>query len=257
LGYKYKAAGLLIGFQTFALPDLRGRFALGRDDMDNASSINVQISARGATRSAIPALGAITTTFIVKNGTPPTPGADGTINGPFQAGKTLTDTGLDTSGGSVTITTVSNNTPSAGFTTLTVSMPSQPTTYPAVGGLTISSIGTVDGGGGAANRVPSATIIGNVSGQNQRTITTNQMPAHGHLFDDIRWSEIDGSYTYNDPQLGVISVGPAAGSNRGTDYDNGAHFTQHGTYNTGGGLPVDIMNPYQTINYIIFTGRIL
>jgi microcystin-dependent protein len=249
LGYKYKAAGLLIGFQTFALPDLRGRFALGRDNMDNASSISVQISATGAVRTAIAALGAITTTFVIQNSL--------TTNGPFQAGKTLTGTGLDISSGPVTITTVSNNTPSAGYTTLTVSMPSQPTTYPALGGLILVSIGTIDGGGGTANRVPSATVVGNVSGQNQRTITTSQMPAHGHLFDDIRWSEVDGAYTYNDPQLGVISVGPAAGSNRGTDYDNGAHFTQHGTYNTGGGLPVDIMNPYQTINYIIFTGRIL
>ena len=91
----------------------------------------------------------------------------------------------------------------------------------------------------------------------QRTITANQMPVHGHLFDDIRWSEVSGAYTYNDPQLGPISVGPGAGSNRGTDYDNGAHFLQHGTYNAGGSQPIDMMNPYQTINYIIFTGRII
>jgi hypothetical protein len=62
---------------------------------------------------------------------------------------------------------------------------------------------------------------------------TDSIESHGHIFDDIRWSEISGSYTYNDPQLGTISVGPGAGSNRGTDYDNGAHFLQHGTYNTG------------------------
>lgn len=64
-------------------------------------------------------------------------------------------------------------------------------------------------------------------------LTVNQIPSHGHIFDDIRWSEVSGVYSYNDPQLGVISVGPGAGSNRGTDYDNGVHFTQHGTYNTG------------------------
>jgi hypothetical protein len=67
------------------------------------------------------------------------------------------------------------------------------------------------------------------------TLTSAQIPSHGHLFDDIRWSEVSGTSTYNDPQLGTISVGPGAGSNRGTDYDNGAHFIQHGTYNTGGG----------------------
>ena len=73
-------------------------------------------------------------------------------------------------------------------------------------------------------------------GEPGRTIGSIQDSAnksHGHLFDDIRWSEIDGAYTYTDPQLGAISVGPGAGSNRGTDYDNGVHFIRHGTYNTG------------------------
>ena len=62
----------------------------------------------------------------------------------------------------------------------------------------------------------------------------SQNLSHAHLFDDIRWSEISGAYTYNDPVLGTISVGPGAGSNKGTDYDNGAHFIQHGTYSSGG-----------------------
>ena len=35
IGYAYKAAVLLQGAGTFALPDLRGRFALGRDNMNN------------------------------------------------------------------------------------------------------------------------------------------------------------------------------------------------------------------------------
>jgi hypothetical protein len=74
-------------------------------------------------------------------------------------------------------------------------------------------------------------------GEPGRTIGSLQdgaVQSHGHLFDDVRWSEIDGAYTYNDPQLGQISVGPGAGSSRGTDYDNGVHFIRHGTYNTGG-----------------------
>lgn len=74
-------------------------------------------------------------------------------------------------------------------------------------------------------------------GEAGRTIGSTQdsaVQSHGHLFDDIRWAEIDGAYSYNDPQLGNISVGPGAGSNRGTDYDNGVHFIKHGTYNSGG-----------------------
>jgi microcystin-dependent protein len=247
LGYKYKAAGLLIGYQTFALPDLRGRFALGRDNMDNASSINVQISATGVTRAAIPALGAITTTFVVQNSL--------TTNGPFQAGKTLTGTGLDTSGGPVTITTVSNSTPSAGYTTLTVSMPSQPTTYPALGGLTLVSIGNIDGGGGTANRVPSAATVGNVSGGRQMTLDLTQLPEHLHDMKDSLGNQ-------------YYALRNASGTPPESEVEaQTIHFTSTASHllkNSGGikttgslGQPVDIMNPYQTINYIIFTGRIL
>lgn len=72
------------------------------------------------------------------------------------------------------------------------------------------------------------------SGRSVLSSQSSQNLSHGHLFDDIRWSEISGSYTYADPMLGTISVGPGAGSNKGTDWDNGAHFIQHGTYSSGG-----------------------
>jgi phage-related tail fiber protein len=72
------------------------------------------------------------------------------------------------------------------------------------------------------------------SGRTLGSTQTGMVGPHGHLFDDIRWSEIGGIYSYNDPQLGVISMGPGAGSNFGTDFDNGVHFTQHGTYNNSG-----------------------
>jgi microcystin-dependent protein len=39
IGYSYKPASLLVGSNTFALPDLRGRFALGRDNMDNTTTV--------------------------------------------------------------------------------------------------------------------------------------------------------------------------------------------------------------------------
>lgn len=38
IGYTYKRTGL-IGKNTFALPDLRGRFPLGRDNMDNGNTV--------------------------------------------------------------------------------------------------------------------------------------------------------------------------------------------------------------------------
>jgi len=39
IGYTYKSATLLLGAATFALPDLRGRFPLGMDSMDNGNRI--------------------------------------------------------------------------------------------------------------------------------------------------------------------------------------------------------------------------
>jgi microcystin-dependent protein len=39
IGYTYKASASLIGLATFALPDLRGRFPLGKDDMDNGIEV--------------------------------------------------------------------------------------------------------------------------------------------------------------------------------------------------------------------------
>jgi len=39
IGYTYKPASSLIGFGTFGLPDLRGRFPLGKDDMNNGQEV--------------------------------------------------------------------------------------------------------------------------------------------------------------------------------------------------------------------------
>lgn len=39
VGYTYKAPNQLVGLSTFALPDLRGRFPLGRDNMDNNRTV--------------------------------------------------------------------------------------------------------------------------------------------------------------------------------------------------------------------------
>jgi microcystin-dependent protein len=39
INYQYRPSALLLGKSTFALPDLRGRFALGRDNMDNGNQV--------------------------------------------------------------------------------------------------------------------------------------------------------------------------------------------------------------------------
>jgi microcystin-dependent protein len=59
LGYTYKAAVLLQGAATFALPDLRGRFALGKDNMNNGLTVpykdgsGLPVSAGGGTASRV------------------------------------------------------------------------------------------------------------------------------------------------------------------------------------------------------------
>jgi hypothetical protein len=45
LEYTYKAASLLVGLNTFALPDLRGRFPLGADNMNNNLTVPSKLSA--------------------------------------------------------------------------------------------------------------------------------------------------------------------------------------------------------------------
>jgi microcystin-dependent protein len=59
LGYTYKAAVLLQGAGTFALPDFRGRFALGKDNMNNSFTVpykdgsGVLVSAGGGAASRV------------------------------------------------------------------------------------------------------------------------------------------------------------------------------------------------------------
>jgi len=59
IGYTYRPAVLLTGKNTFALPDLRGRFPLGRDNMDNGTTVpdknnpNVLIDAGGGSANRV------------------------------------------------------------------------------------------------------------------------------------------------------------------------------------------------------------
>jgi hypothetical protein len=132
------------------------------------------------------------------------------------------------------------------------------------------TVGNIGGTGNVTVTTAAAGSHSHTGNVGNTAITTAQMPQHGHLFDDIRWSEVSGSYSYNDPMLGTISVGPGAGSRSGTDYDNGAHFIQHGTYKTGNSLghahtissdgshthnidTVSILPPYYALAYIMKT----
>jgi microcystin-dependent protein len=59
IGYTYKSQSLLQGYNTFALPDLRGRFALGKDNMNNGLQVpykdnsGTQVSAGGGAANRV------------------------------------------------------------------------------------------------------------------------------------------------------------------------------------------------------------
>jgi microcystin-dependent protein len=110
----------------------------------------------------------------------------------------------------------------------------------------------ISAGGGAANRVSDVTadIQGAGSGNSQVTLTTSNLPDHQHTFKSA-----------NNIQYYATSFDPNAVS------DRYAQNITSATSGTGAGLPatgsmistqtanaVNIMNPYLTINYIIFTG---
>ena len=58
IGVTYNGAAALVGVNTFKLPDLRGRFALGRDNMDNAGSVPTSagpyVDSGGGTAGRVP-----------------------------------------------------------------------------------------------------------------------------------------------------------------------------------------------------------
>jgi microcystin-dependent protein len=249
LGFRYKPQSLLLGFQTFGLPDLRGRVALGRENMDNANTVSIETIATGVVRNAI-SNQAISATFVV-----PT---ENISKGPFQLGRTLTNTGVLTTITQPVITNIQANVPSEGFTTITASVQEQ-VALPSASNLTILSIGVVDGGGGSPSpsRVPAANALGNVGGSGQQILTTEQLPQHSHTLQDRignQFYAVSGSES-SPAEENVVDNIPG-----GINFtaQGGLFLNNSGDVKSDSNLnqPLDVINPYQTINYIIFTGII-
>jgi microcystin-dependent protein len=257
IGFKYRSEFLLTGLDTFAIPDLRGRFPLGREIMDNGNTVNVQTTATGVERLQVFA-NAITATFIVTNAAfdPATPSAPYILKGPFQTGRVVTGTGLDVSAGPAVITEVNINISPAGtalpgFTTIKVTCPPQPGAE-ADTGLELISVGVIDGGGGipSPSRVPTATSVGIVGGATEKTLTVDQLPQHSHT---LRSSNNSQYYAY---RIGSAS-GDGAIATKVHEIGSTAQIIPNtGNINTTStvGQPIDIVNPFLTINYIIYAG---
>ena len=109
----------------------------------------------------------------------------------------------------------------------------------------------IDAGGGPADRVTDATadVIGAFSGNEQRTLSVSNLPDHKH---NLATSQAQ----YYASGLPSAGADPSAVPNLGMPNSS----TGSGLPNSGSvissqlGVPFNVMNPYLTINYIIFTG---
>lgn len=135
------------------------------------------------------------------------------------------------------------------------------TLVPTPGGSFVSSIIDKDGNPGTtANRVTDITAdnIGSGSGQEETTLSVSQLPDHKH---DLRGTTASGTKgnqyyaTRNSPDP-ITDIDAVPHTTNGPDAPaNGQYLTNSGGIdNPTLGQPVNKMNPYLTINYIIFTG---
>lgn len=114
-------------------------------------------------------------------------------------------------------------------------------------------LGADNMGGSAANIVPSADTLGAKSGAETATITVDNLPDHKHELKD------DGAtpqqYYVINPDSTVSGDSDAIIDTDLVGTANGLKYPRTGGMEIGGnGDAVNLMNPYLTVNYIIYTG---
>jgi microcystin-dependent protein len=178
IGYTYRPASQLKGYSTFALPDLRGRFPLGIDSMDN----NRQV-----------------------------PDATATINPVTGLPSVLIDAGGNRNG---------------------VRVSTDP-----------------------ANRVTDTTadVLGGSSGFESSSLISSNLPDHKH-------SLKDGSDQFFAVGVGAVTTANAtnlAGFSSAGGGGLGLNNSGSVIGSSGSPTPITTMNPFLSINYIIFTGKLV
>lgn len=162
--FTYGAPGTLNGLGTFRVPDLRGRFPLGKDNMDNGDQV-----------------------------------------------------------------------PDA-------STPGNP---------------NIDSGGGPASRVtdPTASILGNASGVEQKSLIVANLPDHTHNLVGNAGTQ----FFITNNNAGIPPDSGGSVGNGPTAPGQGQFYNATGSVNSVAslGTPFNIMNPYLTVNYIIYAGRVV
>jgi microcystin-dependent protein len=116
-------------------------------------------------------------------------------------------------------------------------------------------LGADNMGGTSANRVTAteADIVGNASGSETHNIIQSELPDHTHdLYNDTNNRQYYASrYTPEQATTGTVSVPTSAGSAQ----TSSAILDVGGIKDYNTQTAMDIMNPYMTVNYIIYTGK--
>lgn len=229
ISYTYKPLIDILGVSTFGLPDLRGRFPLGKDSMNNGTTVPfLPLSATYVSGAITPSTNLVVTdtTGIVANMI---------ITGTgFTSGQTV----ISVTNPTTIVISASADTTPAGTLTFSYAAP----------GATITP---------AADRVTSVTAdtVGMSNGAEDKTLTVNNLPQHRHNLQGnaggqyYAFRNTPGAPDDTDASSGLGATAAAAGQ----------YLTNSGPIQTSGSLavPFNTMNPYLTINYIIFTGRII
>jgi len=243
IGFTYLAEGL-VGTGNFALPDLRGRFPLGNLTMGGTNPPTKEPDLSAVVGTIVNPTMTVSDQFSINGTTITLSGTDITsviadITAANITGITAANDGnnkLELRGTDVDIVIANvTNTPLADL---------------GITADTYEKIKTPDPRARGAN----TTVLGAVDGTDDATIGVNNLPEHQHdlraengtQFTAIRAVDGRGGDKPPDATLSTIQTG--------TD-----ELTQ--TINNSGGVlapqvgdDLNIMNPYQTINYIIYTG---
>ncbi len=117
------------------------------------------------------------------------------------------------------------------------------------------ALGADNMGGPSANRVTSsaADAVGNSSGEESKVISVENLPEHEHDLEGPSGTQYYGIRVGAGAPLDAaaitLPIEPGAGGTQGFASSGGVLTT------TSLGAPIDVMNPYLVVNYIIYTGQ--
>ena len=120
----------------------------------------------------------------------------------------------------------------------------------------------IDSGGGipdpsdtTRNRDATARTLGNSNGREQQTLLTQNLPNHTHSLTGDDGTQF---YAINNEAANPTDTG-AFQAGKSTTTAAGQYINSTGNIENVGitSQPFNIMNPYTTINYIIFAGKVL